>query len=1615
MALNALMNGYLWTSAKHCITLILIAPVFLCLNLSAQDDQISAINISTVIPTASSYTQTVPSNASNGLTPAISTFPTTLSSFSGLDLNASKTAAVVSDNQLTRAEGSGSFKAALTTWLKANETDDVTTSTDGSEVIDWQDHWTGNNDFSTTTGNGPTFRNNDTDNINFNPVIAFNRAGLTRLNTPSNRDFNQGIFTNKSYNIVFRTPASFTGRQVIFEQGGYVKGINIYLDGSDLKLSTYALIDNGIGSPWNSTATAIEIPVTASTVYLISFELEGDGSGSNNGSARAYLNGDPLSIPADLSNAIGLLYGHGGAIHLGYTEGTRFDDGGSGSGNSFDGDIAEFVYFNEPSSFSASERNKAESYLAVKYGITLTQNPTQTNYVNSVGSVIFNTNLSTGLGGFEDYDANIAGIGRDNESELEQLKSRSIATGSIVTMEASSISSDNTFLIWGNDQGTSDEIVTSEKPSNVLQRIGREWRVSETGETGNVSISFDISGMTFPQTGSTPSSTDFSLLVANSTSNGDFSSARVITGGILASNTITFSNVNLDAGEFITLGTGLDPTAPGGVTGVDLWLKADNGAINTGDGSDVTSWEDRSGNNYNLSDVGTNEYIFRSTSLNYNPTIDNDDGTNRRLASTTSIDLQTVYMVTIPNSPDEFDNPFSENGADDEGIRANATNGWRVSGNANDLAVDPPDNFWFNGASVSSDPSHGDAPNILAVEVSASTTISGGIEVGDSESNRFWHGDIAEIIGYNGTQSGPEREQIESYLAIKYGITLDQTSATDYVDSNGDDIWNGTTNATYNNDIAGIGRDDDSALEQKQSKSVNSGTILTIGNGSIASSNATNSNPFSIDRIWLAWGNDGATTGVFTSTDVDATSTNNDDDTPLTVTERINRKWRVQKTGAINDVQVAFDLTGLSLSTDPTQFTLLINDNEDFDDASIISGGTFNGNLITFSNVNFTSGDYFSLGTARSISFGPGGKITDLTTWLKANDASSVTSSSDGGSVTLWEDALSGSYNFSTSTASPSYNDNDGKNMNFNPNIEFTSSGTTGLTTPNNNDYNEVAADPFVRKGIQLAFRTSSDITTRQVLYEQGGTARGINIYIRDGQLHISAWNRAERAPLGDWNNTGDVNSISTSIETNQSYIVTFQMDGDDNSDGNGVANGTVTLYLNGRSVGSFGSVGVLYAHGSLIGLGHVKDGTYFDNGSFGGTGQYFNGEIAEFIYSNDPTSFSATQRNQTESYLAIKYGITLDQSSPQNYTNSSGIVIWNGTTNSTYNNDIAGIGRDDVSILNQPKSKSANSDAMVTMEAIGGITDDDRWLIWGNNGISIEGTIDDGNTDFNESEGINSRLFREWKVKENVDLGTIELTFDISGIDGPTGVNTNNLTQLRLMVDANGVFNSGATYYSPISVNPTAKTAVFSVNLNDGEFFTLGSIEDYALPIELVSFDAQAIDNVVQLNWLTASESDNSFFTIERSNDGFNFETLGYLDGAGNSSSKRTYTFNDRNPAEGINFYRLKQTDFSGDYSYSEVKAINIEMENLNGIWIQSNPVAKGEMMIVNYRFEKQEEILFSMISTSGINLLKEPIIITGDYGTLEFNTSLLPRGLNLIRAVTKSGQKYSLKVVIN
>lgn len=130
---------------------------------------------------------------------------------------------------------------------------------------------------------------------------------------------------------------------------------------------------------------------------------------------------------------------------------------------------------------------------------------------------------------------------------------------------------------------------------------------------------------------------------------------------------------------------------------------------------------------------------------------------------------------------------------------------------------------------------------------------------------------------------------------------------------------------------------------------------------------------------------------------------------------------------------------------------------------------------------------------------------------------------------------------------------------------------------------------------------------------------------------------------------------------------------------------------------------------------------------------------------------------------------------------------------------------------------------------------------------------------------------------------------------------------------------------------NLLAGTINFAGNITNFSPFTLASDinSENPLPVELLYFDGRLNKNKkVDLTWATASEINNDYFNIERSQDGKNWETIDRVEGAGNSNQKLNYQTKDSNPYEGVSYYRLKQTDFDGSFEYSNIVSINYELD---------------------------------------------------------------------------------------
>ncbi len=129
----------------------------------------------------------------------------------------------------------------------------------------------------------------------------------------------------------------------------------------------------------------------------------------------------------------------------------------------------------------------------------------------------------------------------------------------------------------------------------------------------------------------------------------------------------------------------------------------------------------------------------------------------------------------------------------------------------------------------------------------------------------------------------------------------------------------------------------------------------------------------------------------------------------------------------------------------------------------------------------------------------------------------------------------------------------------------------------------------------------------------------------------------------------------------------------------------------------------------------------------------------------------------------------------------------------------------------------------------------------------------------------------------------------------------------------------AGQVYIMYIS-NFSQSGLAFDLNWN----LTNGaSLDCTVLPIELLSFNAFARASTVELEWATASELDNDYFMVERSIDGNSFSAIGRVEGSGTSSAVTAYKLIDTAPFRGVGYYRLKQVDSDGSFTYSSTVAV--------------------------------------------------------------------------------------------
>lgn len=170
-------------------------------------------------------------------------------------------------------------------------------------------------------------------------------------------------------------------------------------------------------------------------------------------------------------------------------------------------------------------------------------------------------------------------------------------------------------------------------------------------------------------------------------------------------------------------------------------------------------------------------------------------------------------------------------------------------------------------------------------------------------------------------------------------------------------------------------------------------------------------------------------------------------------------------------------------------------------------------------------------------------------------------------------------------------------------------------------------------------------------------------------------------------------------------------------------------------------------------------------------------------------------------------------------------------------------------------------------------------------------------------------------------------------------------------------------------------------------------------LPIELHSFNVTALEGpAVEINWRTLSETNNDYFTTERSRNAVDWQALSRVKGVGNSSVPLNYQAFDFHPYQGINYYRLKQTDFNGQFEHFTVKSATISVEH-SAFKVYPNPT-NGNVTIEGRRFELDELNVYTLGKK---NVTKEvQLTYSNENSSVTIELSDLEPGVYLIQSKT-------------
>lgn len=423
------------------------------------------------------------------------------------------------------------------------------------------------------------------------------------------------------------------------------------------------------------------------------------------------------------------------------------------------------------------------------------------------------------------------------------------------------------------------------------------------------------------------------------------------------------------------------------------------------------------------------------------------------------------------------------------------------------------------------------------------------------------------------------------------------------------------------------------------------------------------------------------------------------------------------------------------------------------------------------------------------------------------------------------------------------------------------------------------------------------------------------------------------------------------------------------------------SVIVNGVSPGVTGSPSIDHSNSQLFYIGYSSI-----------VPEYWNGAISEI-------NVFAFNLNHTRRLL-----LQSNQNAYHNMSFAAGNIKYTPPSATTYNRFVLGIGREGAADNFTDTQQSAGMGFTVGATASDYLKDNGDYMTAG-----INCPITNTTSVLNLPATVLVRWDNDWyvvKTDVSSNNGTVSFYFDFSDYSIPTlpGVAANYRLLNRPNTASNFTIVPGTT---PSVSGDRVYFSVDASNIVTNSYFTIGSTNPVSspLPIQLLNFEAKVCEQDVCLNWSTANEINNERFVIQRSSDANDWMDIKSIKGSRNSQRTLNYESLDTEPLKGLSYYRLKQVDMNGDFSYSIIRSV--EFKNLEGISIYPNPTSS----ILNINHCGAYEKVFVTNSLGQTCLTAE---IKGDQVKLDL--SHLTNGDYFVTLInTTSKKRTSTKVILS